>query len=62
MKTNAINIPLIDDKGIINKGEEYKSPYDNASIFSSMFFLWLQPLLNLGSKRPLEFEDIYQLS
>ncbi|KAF0708088.1 hypothetical protein AaE_013357 [Aphanomyces astaci] len=29
---------------------------------SNVFFSWLTPLLDLGNKRPLEFDDLYQLN
>lgn len=40
--------------------EKKPNPYDTASLLSYTFYWWLTPLIDLGSKRPLEFEDVYQ--
>ena len=40
--------------------EKKPNPYDTASLLSFVFYGWLTPLIKLGSKRPLEFEDVYQ--
>lgn len=37
------------------------SPLDSASILSALSYSWIQPLIQLGAKRPLEFEDIYAI-
>ncbi|KAF9352484.1 hypothetical protein BGX26_009716 [Mortierella sp. AD094] len=37
-------------------------PEFTASIFSRLTFTWVQPLMSLGSKRPLEKEDIWELT
>ncbi|OQR87169.1 ATP-binding Cassette (ABC) Superfamily [Thraustotheca clavata] len=39
-----------------------RSPEDMGGCYSSLFFSWLTPLLNLGNQRPLEFSDLYQLN
>ena len=36
-----------------------KCPYDNANIFSRLFFLWMLPLYSRGSKKKLEADDLY---
>ena len=38
------------------------SPENRASIFSKSIFSWINPLLDLGQKRPLEQDDIEPLS
>ena len=35
---------------------------EKAGFFSKMLFLWLNPLLTLGNKRPLKHSDLPQLS
>ncbi|OXA51509.1 Multidrug resistance-associated protein 4 [Folsomia candida] len=35
------------------------SPRISASLFSKMFFIWLYPLFNVGAKKDLEYEDLY---
>jgi ABC-type multidrug transport system fused ATPase/permease subunit len=37
------------------------SGYQNANVFSRLFNTWLNPLLGKGNKRPLEYQDIYEL-
>ncbi|KAF9181719.1 hypothetical protein BGZ50_005356 [Haplosporangium sp. Z 11] len=37
-------------------------PEYTSSIFSRLTFAWVQPLMTLGSKRPLEREDIWELT
>ncbi|KAG0354342.1 hypothetical protein BGZ54_001693, partial [Gamsiella multidivaricata] len=37
-------------------------PELSASILSRLTFAWVQPLMTLGSKRPLEKEDIWELT
>ncbi|KAF0689985.1 Aste57867_18629 [Aphanomyces stellatus] len=37
------------------------APEDHRGCGSAIFFTWLTPLMDLGSKKPLEFEDLYQL-
>ncbi|RLO07598.1 hypothetical protein DYB28_000408 [Aphanomyces astaci] len=37
------------------------APEDYRGCGSAIFFTWLTPLMDLGSKKPLEFEDLYQL-
>ncbi|ETW02817.1 hypothetical protein H310_05302 [Aphanomyces invadans] len=39
-----------------------KTPSDMAGCFGNVFFSWLTPMLDLGNKRPLEFDDLYQLN
>ncbi|OQR88954.1 ATP-binding Cassette (ABC) Superfamily, partial [Thraustotheca clavata] len=39
-----------------------KCPQQLGGCWSSVFFSWLTPLLDLGNKRPLEFNDLYQLN
>ncbi|KAF9203578.1 hypothetical protein BGZ49_006268 [Haplosporangium sp. Z 27] len=36
-------------------------PEQTASIFSILTFTWVQPIMSLGSKRPLEREDLWEL-
>jgi ABC-type multidrug transport system fused ATPase/permease subunit len=35
------------------------NPYDSASFLSFVFFGWLTPLIDLGAKRTLEFDDVH---
>ncbi|KAG0075872.1 hypothetical protein BGZ92_002684, partial [Podila epicladia] len=37
-------------------------PEHSSSVFSRLTFAWVQPLMTLGSKRPLEKEDIWELT
>ncbi|KAG0329331.1 hypothetical protein BG000_000100 [Podila horticola] len=37
-------------------------PEYSSSVFSRLTFAWVQPLMTLGSKRPLEKEDIWELT
>ncbi|OQR89293.1 ATP-binding Cassette (ABC) Superfamily, partial [Achlya hypogyna] len=37
------------------------SPEDYRSCGASVFFSWLDPIMELGATKPLEFEDLYQL-
>ncbi len=37
------------------------SPETNASFISKLLFMWLNPLLLLGYKRPLEMSDLYDV-
>ncbi|KAG0212661.1 hypothetical protein BGX28_005857 [Mortierella sp. GBA30] len=37
-------------------------PEFSASIFSRLTFTWVQPLMTIGSKRPLEKEDLWELT
>ncbi|ETV95462.1 hypothetical protein H310_10942 [Aphanomyces invadans] len=39
----------------------FTAPEDHRGCGSAIFFTWLTPLMDLGSKKPLEFEDLYQL-
>ncbi|KAF0685074.1 Aste57867_23002 [Aphanomyces stellatus] len=39
-----------------------KSPSEIGGCCGNVFFSWLTPLLDLGNKRPLEFDDLYQLN
>ncbi|RHX98602.1 hypothetical protein DYB34_014234 [Aphanomyces astaci] len=62
MHTKDESRPLL-DKGIASHGGlGDKSPSEMGGAFSSVFFTWLTPLMDLGSKRPLEFDDLYQLN
>lgn len=44
-----------------NRDPSARSPLDDAGFLSRLFFLWLSPLISLGSKKPLEAEDVYCL-
>ena len=53
--------PLLGQK----KAEEEStpsSPEDTHGWFSKVFFSWMSPMLALGSKKPLEFEDLMHVS
>ncbi|KDO32614.1 hypothetical protein SPRG_03088 [Saprolegnia parasitica CBS 223.65] len=39
-----------------------RCPADVSGPWSSVFFSWLTPLLNLGNARPLEFDDLFLLN
>ncbi|KAI3769184.1 hypothetical protein L6452_00284 [Arctium lappa] len=41
---------------------ETVTPYANSSIFSLLTFSWLSPLIAIGHKKPLDLEDVPQLS
>lgn len=36
--------------------------YENANFFSRLLYTYIKPLLIVGSKKPLEFEDLPPLS
>lgn len=69
---NDFNVPLLngDANGAgngtangpreVSHGEE--TFYARASLFSALIFHWLDPLLALGYKRPLELKDVPHLS
>ncbi|CAK4758396.1 unnamed protein product [Aphanomyces euteiches] len=54
-------LPLL-DKSSADHGLGEKSPSELGGCWSNVFFAWLTPLLDLGNKRPLEFDDLYQLN
>ncbi|KAG8818826.1 hypothetical protein FRC18_012320 [Serendipita sp. 400] len=39
----------------------HESPFQTANIYSRWTFHWMDALMRLGSKRPLEEEDVYEL-
>ena len=39
--------------------DKKQSPMENANIFSLLFFWWMNDTLKLGSKRPLQDEDLF---
>ena len=39
--------------------EKKSSPYETASRLSFIFYSWLTPLIDLGAKRTLDFDDVY---
>ncbi|KAJ1856297.1 hypothetical protein GGH12_004868 [Coemansia sp. RSA 1822] len=41
---------------------ELKSPEDRANVFSRLTFSWLTPLLEQGFRKPLQMEDMLELS
>ena len=41
--------------------DRLESPLDNAWFFEKCLFTWLNPVMRLGAKRPLEDSDIYNL-
>ena len=47
---------------IVNHRKPHESYEENASFFSKILFLWLNPLLSLGHKRALNPDDLPQLS
>lgn len=42
----------------ININAQIEADINNANWFSKLFFSWIQPLLRLGNKKPLEFDDL----
>ncbi|RHY24174.1 hypothetical protein DYB32_008959, partial [Aphanomyces invadans] len=54
-------LPLL-GKEATDHGLGDKSPSELGGCMSNVFFSWLTPLLDLGNKRPLEFDDLYQLN
>ncbi|KAJ2666002.1 hypothetical protein IW148_001361 [Coemansia sp. RSA 1199] len=45
-----------------NDDVELKSPEDRANVFSRLTFSWLTPLLEQGFRKPLQMEDMLELS
>ncbi|KAJ2497314.1 hypothetical protein GGH96_005197 [Coemansia sp. RSA 1972] len=45
-----------------NDDVEFKSPEDRANVFSRLTFSWLTPLLEQGYRKPLQMEDMLELS
>ncbi|XP_015900330.3 ABC transporter C family member 3-like isoform X2 [Ziziphus jujuba] len=43
------------------KGDETVTPYSNAGTLSILTFSWIGPLISLGNKKILDFEDLPQL-
>jgi hypothetical protein len=41
--------------------KEVLGPQEQASYISQVFWLWMQPLMNLGSERPLVYADMHPL-
>lgn len=41
---------------------QIKSPEEKASFISRMFYMWMNPLLEVGHKRALQMSDLYPLS
>ena len=41
--------------------DKEQGPMENANIFSLLFFWWMNDTLKLGSKRPLQDEDLFPL-
>ena len=42
--------------------DDYKSPEEEASLFSRYTFSWMNPVIKAGFDRPLELNDIFELS
>ncbi|KAG4244920.1 hypothetical protein PC116_g7263 [Phytophthora cactorum] len=40
---------------------EQENPIRSASLFSMVSMAWMQPLISLGAKRPLEREDVWAM-
>ncbi|GJJ74211.1 ATP-binding cassette, subfamily C (CFTR/MRP), member 1 [Entomortierella parvispora] len=57
-KKREVVVPPIPEKDT-NPGV---CPEFTSSVFSKLTFGWVQPLMSLGSKRPLEREDIWELT
>ncbi len=38
-----------------------RNPEENGSILSRLFFSWVDPLLKLGYRQPLEDSDLYEV-
>ncbi|RHZ23852.1 hypothetical protein DYB37_005666 [Aphanomyces astaci] len=55
-------LPLLGKEPTTDHGLGDKSPAELGGCMSNVFFSWLTPLLDLGNKRPLEFDDLYQLN
>ncbi|XP_067890479.1 multidrug resistance-associated protein 4 isoform X2 [Heterodontus francisci] len=43
------------------RGDDKRNPLATATIFSKVFFCWLNPLFRVGSKRRLEENDLYKV-
>jgi len=57
------HLPLIKSRGIPAIPDHSKpSPEAHASLLSILTFAWIRPLLSVGSRRPLEKEDIYEIN
>eukprot|EP00833_Pecoramyces_ruminatium_P000751 jgi/Orpsp1_1/1174783/evm.model.c7180000051404.1 len=48
-------------KNIAVPVEPQPTPYTNASILSKITYWWVNPIFEIGYKRPLENNDIYLL-
>ncbi|XP_024965504.1 ABC transporter C family member 3-like isoform X3 [Cynara cardunculus var. scolymus] len=66
---NGLRQPLLTDtsKPSANKARESSSPetltpYANSTLFSLLTFSWLSPMVAIGHKKPLDLEDVPQLS
>ncbi|PWA86308.1 multidrug resistance-associated protein 3 [Artemisia annua] len=53
--------PLLNSGFVSNKGE-ISSTYDKASYYSLLTFSWMNSVIAKGNKKPLDLEDIPQLS
>ncbi|KAJ3318494.1 hypothetical protein HDV06_000427 [Boothiomyces sp. JEL0866] len=42
--------------------DDHESPEQSANIFSSVLFIWLDPMMKLGHSKALEIEDLWSLS
>ena len=60
LHNDSLTEPLLDGEKIPIENEE--TPYASASPWSALLFSWLDPLLALGSKRPLQMNDVPHLS
>ncbi|XP_057833525.2 ABC transporter C family member 9 isoform X2 [Cryptomeria japonica] len=56
--TRAIEEPLLDSNLVEHAAAKKESAYAKASLFELVTFSWLNPLLAIGIKKPLEFDDI----
>lgn len=64
------NVQLLNNNNGVEKEHLVSKPHhkpppcreDRASIISKAFFYWAQPLVSLGAKRPIEFDDLEEVS
>lgn len=54
--------PLLESNGGIEVSNEVETFYATANVISRLIFRWLDPLLAIGYKRPLELRDVPHLS
>ena len=60
MDTSSSGSVAKDEEGyqrVIEDKESQRHPVEEANIIERWFFLWMTPLITVGSEKPLEIED-----